>query len=74
MNYVVLYVKDCIPSHKSFKTAKKAHTFIKNIANKPYEHQHNVEYITGLIIGKYKPANMDFHEKHLLKLLKKEMK
>lgn len=73
--YTVLYVDNCTPSYKEFDSAKDAKKFAKSIASADKETQDNIRYLTGLVVGEYIPANMDYKEKDILKHLKtkKEM-
>jgi hypothetical protein len=66
----VLYVEDCSSKYKTFKKRKKAMKFIRRVTGFSTRLQDTM-YITGLVMGKYVDARLDYEEKHILKALKK---
>jgi len=67
--YHVLYVEDCTPKVKSFKSKKEAKEFVSNIVSKDEFTQNNMKWVSGIAIGNYCPAKLDYKEKNLLKFL-----
>lgn len=66
MKYTVLYVDDCTPKSKSFRTKKEALSFAKPII----ESNKNDYWVDGIVVGEYIKANLDGEEEDIIKRLK----
>lgn len=66
----VLYVENCDNRFKSFKSKKSARKFVESLVEADVYTQNNTRYLTGIVIGEYKQAKLDYIEKKILKKLK----
>jgi len=71
MTIYVLYVNNCSPTYEEFDSAKKAKKFIDEIVSAPQKVQDNERFVTGLVIGEFLDAQMDYEEKEMLERLKR---
>jgi viroplasmin and RNaseH domain-containing protein len=69
MKYQILYVENCSQKVKSFKSKEAAKKFLKSIVSQDINTQNNVKWVSGIVIGEYYEANLDYEEKKLLKIL-----
>ena len=70
MKIVVLYVIDGTPDYKVFKNLKLADEFVELITSKNIYTENNYCFLTGIVVGNYVKANLDYKKKEIIKKFK----
>ena len=68
-NYHILYVCNGSPKVKTVSSKEEARIFVTQIVSQDKFSQNHVRWVSGIVIGEYHEAELDYKEDKLLKIL-----